>query len=157
MAYIEPVSDSTMVYDKDKHRYILTEDYVRGQGIDLSLILDTEHSPEPNKVPDLFLERVSFIVYNNIYSYGRQRKAKEYMLACNSEFRPIIRDAMMERIAYIYSSGDMSTKAGAIIEQGTRVETRDLIPSPEEEDLLRSAGLLHRGEFFINYDESLDY
>ena len=35
-----PFDDDAMTYDFDKHRYILAEDYVRSQGIDLGLILD---------------------------------------------------------------------------------------------------------------------
>ena len=155
--FTNPVSDDTMVYNKQEKRYILTENYVRERGIDLSLILDTEHSPEPSKVPELFLDRISMLVYNNIYSYGRQREDKEYLLACNENLRPVIRDAMIERISYIYSSGDLSVKGGAIIEQGTRIETQDLIASPVEEDMLRSVGILHRGKYYIQKDETLEY
>jgi hypothetical protein len=64
---------------------------------------------------------------------------------------------MVERISYIYSSGDLSVKGGAIIEQGTRVETQDLIASPVEEDILRSVGILHRGKYHIQKDETLEY
>jgi len=157
MTFTNPISDDNMTYNTEKHRYILTEEYVREQGIDLSLVLNTEHMPEPSKAPKLFLERVSFLVYSNIYKYGRQRAAKEYILACNPDMREVIKNAMIERIFYIYGSGDLSTKSGAIIENGTRVNTQDLIASPQEENILRTAGLLHRGEYYLQKDESLIY
>lgn len=157
MTFINPVTDSDMEYDLNTHRYVLTEEFVRDNGIDLSLMLDAEHMPEPSKAAKIYLQHLSFLVYSNIYSYGRTKDDKEYLLACSSELRPVIRDAMMERIHYMYNSGDLSSKAGAIIENGTRVETQDLIASPIEEDILRTAGLLHRGEYFIMKDDSLVY
>jgi hypothetical protein len=146
-----------MTYDTTKHRYTLTEEYVRENGVDLSLTLNTEHMPEPSKAPKLFLEHISFLVYTNIYSYGRQKGIKEYLLACNTDNRPVIRDAMMERIRYIYDSGDLSSKSGVIIENGTRVERYDLIASPQEEQILRTVGLLHRGGYYIEQDNTLTY
>lgn len=157
MIFVQPFDDDSMVYDFDKHRYILTEEYVRQMGIDLSLVLNTDFSPIPASVPSLFLDRVSKLVYSNIYRYGRSKKEKEYLLACNPELREVIRDAMLERIAYIIDSGDMSTKTGALIQQGIRIDVKDLIASVEEETILRSVGLLHRGNYQFVKDETLVY
>lgn len=157
MNFVQPFDDDSMIYDFDKHRYILTEEYVRQMGIDLSLVLNTDFSPVPANVPALFLDRVSKLVYSNIYRYGRSKKDKEYLLACNPELREVIRDAMLERIAYIIDSGDMSTKTGALIQQGTRIDVKDLVPSVEEEAILRNAGLLHRGDYQFVKDETLVY
>lgn len=152
-----PYSDSEMTYSTTTHRYTLTSDYVRSQGIDLSLILDTTAHPEPSNAPGQVLERISMLVYTNIYNYGRQKADKEYLLACNSDLRSVIRDAMMERLEYMANSGDLSSKSGALITQGTRVDVEDLIPSIVEEMTLRAAGLLHRGKFDFVKDETLVY
>jgi hypothetical protein len=64
---------------------------------------------------------------------------------------------MFERLNYVTSSGDLSTKSGALIDQGTRVNTGDLIPSIIEEMLLRPTGLLHRGKFEFIKDLNLVY
>ena len=157
MTFTEPFDDNQMTYSTDKKRYTLTADYVSNMGIDLSLILNTEQSSIPELVSDLFLDRVSLLVYNNIYSYGREKKNKQYLLACDPELRDVIRDAMMERIAYIVDSGDMSTKTGALIQQGTRVEVGDLVASPQELNILRSAGILHRGKYYFIKDDSITY
>ena len=82
---------------------------------------------------------------------------KEYLLACNSDLRLVIRDAMMERLEYMVNSGDLSSKSGALITQGTRIDVEDLIPSIVEEMTLRAAGLLHRGKFDFVKDETLVY
>ena len=150
-----PIEDEQMRYNEK--RYILKEEYVRSKGIDLSLSLNTDFSPEPDAIPGIFLDRVSQLVYENIYSYGRQKDNKEYLLACDPNLRNVIRDAMMERIRYIEASGDLSTKAGAMISQGTRIETEDLVASPQEEKILRNAGLLHRGEYYFIKDPGLVY
>ena len=155
--FTAPFSDDEMRYDGDKHRYVLTEEFVRNKGIDLGLELNADAAPEPSKVPELALERISLLVYSNIYNYGRQTKDKEYLLACHPELREVIRDAMLERLKYMIDSGDLSTRSGALITQGTRVETKDLIPSVVEEMILRPTGLLHRGKFVFIKDDSIVY
>ena len=51
----------------------------------------------------------------------------------------------------------MSTKTGALIQQGTRIDVKDLVASVEEEAILRSVGLLHRGNYEFVKDETLVY
>lgn len=155
--YQNPISDSEMTYDISKHRYILTMDYVRNRGIDLSLILDTAGHPEPANLPNQLLDRVSALVYANIYNYGRQKLEKEYMLACDPELRGIIRDAMFERLNYYTSSGDLSTKSGVLLNQGTKLDLTDKIPSVVEEMILRPTGLLHRGKVNVVINKSLSW
>ena len=157
VTFVVPFDDDAMVYDIDTHRYVLTEKYLTSIGVDLSIILNTESAPVPADIPKFFLKRVSFLVYSNIYSYGRSKEDKEYILACNPNLRDVIKDALVERVAYITDSGDMSTKTGALIQQGTRVDTKDLIASPQEENILRTAGLLHRGAYSFIKDETLVY
>lgn len=157
MVFQNPTSDQEMTYDIANHRYVLTEQYVKDMGIDLGLILDTAALPNPADGPRLLLERVSRLVYSNIYNYGRQKAVKEYMLACGDKLRPIIRDAMFERLNYITSSGDLSTKSGAIITNGSRIDVKDLAASVVEEMMLRAAGLLHRGEYSVQINTSLVY
>jgi hypothetical protein len=155
--YTEPYSDTSMTYDYDNHRYVLTENFVRDSGIDLSLHLNTEQYAVPSKAPGIFLDRISQLVYGNIYNYGRERETKEFLLACDEKLRPAIRDAMLERIRYMASSGDLSVKSGALIQHGTRIEVEDLISSPQEKDILRATGILHRGKYFININSDLTY
>lgn len=157
MAFQNPYSDDTMTYNSDERRYVLTEQYCKDNGIDLGLILETSALPNPSDGPRLLLERVSRLVYTNIYNYGREKETKQYLLACNPDLRPIIRDAMFERLNYITSSGDLSTKSGAIVANGTRVDIKDLVPSVVEEMIIRPTGLLHRGEFYVVIDGTLEY
>jgi hypothetical protein len=155
VTFAVPFNDAEMEYDATTHRYELTQKYLSSIGIDLSIILDTESAPLD--VPKFFLKRVSFLVYSNIYSYGRSKEDKEYILACNPNLREVIKESLVERIAYITDSGDMSTKTGALIQQGTRINTQDLIASPQEENILRTAGILHRGNYYFIKDETLVY
>lgn len=155
--FIEPFSDADMVYDFKKHRYILTAQFCRNRGIDLDSLVNKDLFPDAQTATDIVLDRVSLLVYTNIYSYGRQKDDKEFLLACHPDLRDIIKEAMFERLNYITSSEDLSIRSGAMIEQGVRIETRDLLPSVIEEMLLRPTGLLHRGEFEYVKDESKVY
>ena len=152
-----PYSDADMTYDLDKHRYILTQEYVNNMGINLSLVLDTGLAPEPSRVPEIALDRISLLVYSNIYQYGRQKQDKEYLLACDPALRDVIKEAMMERLRYMVDSGDLSIRSGALISQGIRIEVKDLIPSVTEEMILRPTGILHRGKYQFIKDETIVY
>ena len=155
--FTQPVSDADMVYNLDKHRYILTAQFCRDRGIDLDIMINKDLFPDPQVAVDIVLDRVSLLVYTNIYNYGRAKDQKEFLLACNPELREIIKEAMFERLNYMTSSSDLSLKSGALISQGTRVDTRDLIASVIEEMILRPTGLLHRGEFEFVIDDTLVY
>jgi hypothetical protein len=146
-----------MVYNFDKHRYILTPQFCRDRGIDLDVILNKDLFPDSQNAIDIVLDRISLLVYTNIYNYGRQKRYKEFLLACHPEIRDVIKEAMFERLNYVTSSEDLSVKSGALVSQGVRVETRDLVPSIVEEMLLRPTGLLHRGEYDFQIIEDLVY
>jgi hypothetical protein len=155
--FVAPYSDADMIYDLEKHRYILTPDYCRNKGLDLDIILDKDLFPDPQQAVSIALDRVSMLVYTNIYNYGREKDKKEFLLACNPELRSIIRDAMFERLNYVTSAGDLSLKSGASISSGTRIETRDLVPSVVELMILRPTGILHRGEYNFILETELVY
>jgi hypothetical protein len=152
-----PFSDNEMTYDFQSHRYILTPEFCRDQGIDLDIVINKELFPDTQTSVNIVLNRISLLVYTNIYNFGRTKEDKEYLMACDSSLRSIIRDAMFERLNYVTSSGDLSTKSGALIDQGTRVNTSDLIPSVIETMILRPTGLLHRGEYEFERDNNLVY
>lgn len=146
-----------MVYDFDKHRYILTPQFVRDRGVNLSVILNKDLFPDSQTAEQIVLDRISLLVYTNIYNYGRQKEKKEFLLACHPDIREVIKEAMFERLNYVTSSEDLSVRSGALISQGVRVETKDLIPSIIEEMLLRPTGLLHRGQYDFIMPEDLVY
>ena len=155
--FIEPFSDADMVYDINKHRYILTPQFCRDRGIDLDIIIHKDLFPDPQKAIEIVLDRISLLVYTNIYNYGRQKRHKEFLLACHPDLRDIIKEALFERLNYVTSSEDLSVRSGALVSQGVRIETRDLVPSIVEEMLLRPTGLLHRGEYEFMINENLNY
>lgn len=152
-----PFSDDQMVYDKGKRRYILTADYVANKGLDLSFLLSTDHLTVGVSAAEIALDRASLLVYEFIYTHGRERDNKEYMMACNPRFRPILRDAMFERLSYMLTGGDLSLNSGALIEQGMRIDTEDLVASLIEKQILSGAGLLHRGDYRFQRDLTIEY
>jgi hypothetical protein len=155
--FIQPFNDADMVYNLNKHRYILTPQFCRDRGIDLDIIIHKDLFPDPQVAIDIVLDRISLLVYTNIYNYGRQKRDKEFLLACHPDLRDVIKEAMFERLNYVTSSEDLSVKSGALVSQGVRIETKDLVPSIVEEMLLRPTGLLHRGKYEFMIDESIIY
>lgn len=155
--WIQPYSDANMQYDFSKHRYILTPEYCRLRGLDLDILIDKDLFPDPQQAVSIALDRISLLVYSNIYHYGREMATKQFLLACHPDLREVIREAMFERLNYVTSAGDLSLKSGALVSSGTRIETSDLIPSVVEEMILRPTGLLHRGKFEITIDDELVY
>lgn len=157
LKFIEPFDDADMIYDLKDHRYILTEAFVESRGTNLDLLLQTIRLSNPNMAVEHTLDRVSRLVYQSIYSFGRTKETKQYLLACNPELRDVIRDAMYERLQYMLTSGDLSTQAAIIIQDGILLSQYDKIPSVLEQEILISSGILHRGKWQIIKDEKLVY
>jgi hypothetical protein len=94
------------------------------------------------------LNRVSHLVYCHIYSYTPNVAAVEFMLAKNERYRDVIKAAMLERVLFMLSSGDVTTQSGLNLRDGRKISKADLkdasIPM-EEECILENAGLTYTG------------
>ena len=154
--------DSTeMIYDKKKHRYILTEDCVlEDMNIDLGVVLNTSDVADIGNAPERLLDRVSSIIYEWIYSVNSFRFRTERELALNAEMRPFILEAMKEQLLYILNNGDLTALSGVNVDTGMTTDgrrKRSAEVSPLSKDILINANVvkacvpLYEREIIPNY------
>jgi len=137
------INDEYMIYDLNKHRYILTPEALeKDYSINLAQTLDTDDSSDPERVPELFLDRCSKIIYTYIYSWASERDKTEYIIA-NEKYRETIKDAMEE---YVYSLL-LNNKEPNLLFSGKTIADLELPPSVQ--NILRTSGILFRGKYII--------
>lgn len=148
MAY--PFSDNEMIYDINKHRYILTEAGVTN-GINVVLREELNIAHTANAAAEIrnFLEEVSDAVYEYVYSYCFDRAITEYMLAKVPEYREVIKSAMLKQAKYMYINGNVANEAGVDFAKGFAMSLDDLRGdrriSAYAKNELANSGLLYTG------------
>jgi hypothetical protein len=109
MAY----NDTYMRYDFDRHRYVLTADYVTERlNIDLLARINATGAIDRAQAVVLLLERASQNVYTWIYENGGDNTAQEYILGTDEQARRMLMDAMGEQVLYILANGDLGLTSG---------------------------------------------
>lgn len=98
-----PFNDEYMIYDYDKHRYILTKDFVEEKlGINLS-----ERSKNNVAILSL-LDLVSIQVYKFIHEHNYDDEYQDMIIAKTKSGRKIIQEAMAQQFIYISVVGDLT-------------------------------------------------
>lgn len=113
-----PLSDSDMIYDYSKHRYILTPDFVTRSGINLINDVNSWNAPNGGTMVNRVLDIASMQVYNYIFAHANNSQAIEYIIAKSPKARDVIKRAMLEQLTLITTEGDLS--------RSIRKEERDL-------------------------------
>ena len=131
-----------MIYDLNKHRYILTPDAIQEvYGINLADALDSDSDISPETLPDRFLERASKILYNYMYSWAEDKSATEYFLSLPRN-REAIEEAQLE---YVYSLL-MNNTDPSIFFTGNALHAIEVPPNVQT--ILLNNGLIFRGRFY---------
>lgn len=146
-----PYDDKEMVYDRQKHRYILTElGIANGLNIVLQDELNTNGIMNEASAVNDFLNDVSFSIYEYIYSHSGNRMVTEYLLAKKIDLREVIKSAMLAQAKYLKENGDIANQAGVNFSNMTNMpldEIRgDRRISPYAKSQLANAGLLYSGK-----------
>jgi hypothetical protein len=109
-----PISADDMIYNKDRHMYILQADYVKqNTGIDLSLMVNSPYIVDKTTAVNNILADISEQVY--LYVYGHNMRYKdyiEYLMAKSPKAREIIRAALMKQLSYIVRNGKINEFVG---------------------------------------------
>jgi hypothetical protein len=122
-----PFNDNRMVYNFEKHRYVLTEEHVlETMNIDLRDVLNTSMSADVANAVDRFLDRVSREVYAFIYRTAAYTKRTERALAIEPQARDMLLGAMEEQLLYVMQNGDFSLYAGVNVQSGATVDRNRL-------------------------------
>ena len=140
-------NDDSMIFDESKQRYVLTVQCALDNNVDLEHELDTSGGPAKNNLALHILDRISRTVYNFIYSHGNM-EIKRRMLAENDEYRPFIKDAMIEQLLYFMANGDLNALARIDMQNGreyTSAAKRDAAYAPEMQNILAQTDLLYCG------------
>lgn len=115
-----PYSNEYMTYDKEEHKYILTNKAVMDYlGLDLIGQLNNVNSvAEQNKV-NWFLYKISDLIYSYIYKFSDRNDIQEYILAKCPSARNIVFKAMLEQVEYMRVNGELATYSGVNLTKGT--------------------------------------
>ena len=103
-----PYNDDDMIYDYKAHRYVLTLDYARRNGIDLESRVKSVDTNAASTIINTVLRTASVQIYAYIFAHNMNRRALEYVIAKSETARSIVRDAMREQLAYLVTQGDLS-------------------------------------------------
>ena len=144
------ITDNYMKYDMRKHRYVLTNEYVREvMNVELSDVLNTSGSIiDTANMPEIVLDRVSALIYGYIYRNSAYTNKKERELALDDSYKTYLRDAMAEQLIYILNNGDASAFSGVNVLNGTSIDPmrmRQAELAPLARDIIESRGLVSRG------------
>lgn len=145
-----PYSDNEMIYDRQKHRYILTEIGI-ANGMNVVLQDELNMTGVMNTACAIkdFLNDVSFFVYEYIYSHSADRMVTEYMLAKKTHMRDVIKTAMISQAKYLKDNGDVANQAGINFGNMSFVSLEEIRGdrriSPYTKSQLANAGLLYTG------------
>jgi hypothetical protein len=109
-----PISADDMVYNKDRHIYVLKADYVKqNTGIDLSLMVNSPYVVDKTTAVNNLLADISMEVYLYIYSHNmRYKDYIEYLLAKSPKARELMKEALMKQLSYIVRNGKINEFVG---------------------------------------------
>lgn len=130
-----------MYYDINHHRYVLTPDAILERyGIQLSDILDSDGMVSPDRLPEMFLERVSRNLYAYIYLWAADHDETEYVLSLE-KYRDGIQEAMEE---YTYTLL-MSNTDPSLYFSGNSLNAIEV--SPSVQTILLEYKIIFRGRY----------
>lgn len=104
MAY----SDNKMIFDELTGRYVLTEQALLENGIDLRSRLERNRTVNATAVINRTLRRVSDMIYNYVHKFNLDNKQQDLWIASIPALRQIIYTAMLEQAEYFLMNGDLS-------------------------------------------------
>lgn len=143
---IKPYTDAKMEYDREEHRYRLTEMYVlQRMNRNLSAMLaDHGGASDTSNEAWVLLDRVSRQIYGYIYASTACPMRRERDMALDAGYRKHLRDAMAEQLVYILNNGDMTAYTGINLETGMTVDPARMRRgeiAPMAMDILARCGL----------------
>lgn len=108
-----PKTDNYMTYDKDAHRYVLTDAYVLDK-LNIDLYAYSEDVANRGNVSEQIRRKASDQVYDFVYSNCIQKYRRERMLALNDTCRSMLMRAMGCQIEFLCENGNPALDASAV-------------------------------------------
>lgn len=143
------LNTSTMKYNFKKHRYILTPQAIEERyGISLLDVLDSDSDISPETLPERFLDRVSVVLYEYIYSWSQDQAKSEYVLSLDR-----LRDGLEEAMCELCYAWLLNNTDPSIYFTGNTLKCIEV--PPVVQTILLNKGLLIRGRFYNITDNEL--
>lgn len=101
-----PYSDDYMRFDELSGRYILTEAALEAEGIFLRARLSRSPMINADAVIGGLCKTATNHVYNYVHKFSNDNYRQDVYLAKIPSLRPIIYNALVEQVKYIYFGGD---------------------------------------------------
>ena len=127
MQLITPYDDNTMIYDRRRHQYRLTLEYVEAEtGVNLAEQLNTANSDDPQREAIFRLNQVSQEVYSYVYAKNSNHMMQEFYMAKLESTREVIRQALVDQLTYELTSGALAMFSGVNIKTGQQMDRQKL-------------------------------
>lgn len=108
---MQPYSDDLMIFDEISRHYILTEDALKINGIQLRERLMRRRGIDASAIINRVLRRASDMIYNYLHRFNNDNNRQDEMIANYPSCRRIIYQAMLDQVEYILINGDLSRSA----------------------------------------------
>lgn len=139
------ITNQHSYYDEYWGRYILTEEAVKMQlGVNIHERLKT--LPDTYN-PQIFLKRVSDMVYNWAEGQVPDAKRISYLAAKDFECNKYLIQAMLRQVEYMIYQGDIANESGIDWSNSSLLDAEfyNRRLSPEVKEILANSGLIYRG------------
>lgn len=143
MKFIKPYDDEEMVYDKEYHRYKLTQ--AGAKRVPDSTLFYGENI-------DYYLDDMSENVYQYIYDVAHSNNVGyiEFLLACQEQLRPYVKKMLIAQLKYdVVSKGNDLTNDSLMDKENAAVYY-DRRVAPNVKTMITNLGLDYVGPFNIH-------
>lgn len=108
MNTIQPYNDELMYFDDATNHYILREQALIRQGIDLRSRLAQTKAPNATYVINGLLNTASDMIYDYLHKFSVDNARQDCIVATLPSLRAIIQKAMLQQAIYILKVGNLS-------------------------------------------------
>lgn len=108
MQTIKPYSDELMYFDEATNHYVLREQALIRQGVDLRARLAFTKAENATYIINGLLQTASDMIYDYIHEYSTENDRQDYFIASLESARTLIQKAMLYQAIYILKVGNLS-------------------------------------------------
>lgn len=120
---MENLNTQEMFYDDTTSRYILTpKGVLNNLGENLETRLNKRRANNDENVAQNILNQISFEVYSYIYAHTQYPSFIEKVIKYDDQAKKIVKDAMLQQVAYTLVNGSLNLHSGVDIRKGSKME-----------------------------------
>lgn len=157
---VYPYSDELLYYDETQHRYVLTPKAVLyALNVNLADRLNNRGVNSAEDNASAVLNQISLEIYNFIYKHNAQWLYVQKVLAKCPSAREVIKQAMIQQVAYFLVNGQIDKFNGVDLRSGRVIDLRDIrgyasidpqaVTILEQPLVETGVSLLYRGRYSI--------